>query len=258
MPIAPPSSSLAVLVMLLCVATAWPLYALARVELEPQSAWMAAALWPVVPSAVLFHPTFDTAFPVASTLALALAALSARALREALSFWPLVQGSCLDWACSSPWHFWPLGSIAGLLAVGSSWRLKPWALRLLSIGAGFLGITLVFWAATQANPFAIWWTNQQNHARFYQEFPRSYLAWLTVNPIELAVGLGLPASLLVASAFVIKAPGRRATLITLLVLAFLTLSGRSLSEVARLWIPLAPTAPDRGGRGIERTWLPPP
>ena len=101
-------------------------------------------------------------------------------------------------------------------------------------------MTLVFWASTGANPFSIWWTNQQNHARFYQEFPRSYLAWVAVNPVELAVGLGLPASTLLAAAFLIRAPGRRPSLIALLVLLALTLSGRSLSEVARLWLPLMP------------------
>lgn len=227
------------LVLLLCVAAAWPLYVLASVEVDPPSAWLAAALWPVVPSVVLFHPTFDTAFPVASTLALALAALSAQSSRGSLAL-ALAAGVILGLGMQFTLAFLAVGLIAGLLAAGSSWRLKPWAVRVLLIGTGFLGVTLVFWAATRANPFAIWWTNQQNHARFYQEFPRSYLAWLAVNPVELAVGVGLPASLLIAAAFVLKAPGRRATLITLLVLALLTVSGRSLSEVARLWLPLLP------------------
>src|SRR5262249_52882492 len=62
------------LTLLCCAATVVPLYALARASLPAPAAWSAAALWPLVPSAVLFQPTADTAFPLLSTTALALAA----------------------------------------------------------------------------------------------------------------------------------------------------------------------------------------
>ena len=54
---------------------------------------------------------------------------------------------------------------------------------------------------------SIWWVNQRNHARFYAEYPRSYLAWVLANPIELAVGLGLPAALWAVVGFGSAAPG---------------------------------------------------
>ena len=50
--------------------------------------------------------------------------------------------------------------------------------QIVATGAGFLLPTLAFWAVTRANPFAIWWWNQRNHARFYVEYPRTYRAWV--------------------------------------------------------------------------------
>ena len=55
-----------------------PLYLLARVALAAPAAWAAAALWPLVPAANLFQPVADTAYPLLSTSALALAAWAAR------------------------------------------------------------------------------------------------------------------------------------------------------------------------------------
>ena len=63
--------------------------------------------------------------------------------------------------------------------------------------------------------------SEREAAGFYAEHPRSYLPWLVANPIELAVGLGLPAS---AWAVVALATRRapRVSWLTLLVLAILT------------------------------------
>ena len=53
---------------------------------------------------------------------------------------------------------------------------------LVVTGAGFLAVTGAVWLLTGANPFVVWWWNQANHARFYQEYPRSYRAWVVANP----------------------------------------------------------------------------
>jgi hypothetical protein len=137
--------------------------------------------------------------------------------------------------------FLAVGLIAALIVVSKTERsLLEKAVVLAAIGIGFLAFTLPFWAVSRANPFAIWWANQQNHARFYVEYPRRYLAWVVANPIELAVALGLPAmGWLILGAFKPR-EFPRVTVVTLAVLALLTLSGRSLSEVARLWLPMMP------------------
>src|SRR5207249_2969308 len=105
-------------------------------------------------------------------------------------------------------------------------------LRVLATGSGFLGTTAAVWAMTRANPFVIWWWNQRNHARFYVEYPRSYIAWVAANPIELAIGLGIPVTAWAALGFARPRGVPRVVVATALVLTILTLSGKNLSEVA--------------------------
>ena len=62
-----------VLTLLACALTVVPLYWLARSTLTAPAAWVSASFWPLVPSALLFQPTADTAFPLLSTSAMALA-----------------------------------------------------------------------------------------------------------------------------------------------------------------------------------------
>src|SRR5207302_1321703 len=63
--------------------------------------------------------------------------------------------------------------------------------------------------------------------------------WIFVNPIELAIAIGIPTSL-----FGIAAVARKtvpaATWVRLAVLVLLNFSGKNLSEVARLWLPFMP------------------
>jgi hypothetical protein len=230
------------LTLLACGATVVPLYALARAGLPALSAWPTAALWPLVPSAILFQPAADTAFPLLSTTALALAA-HAGGRGPALLRRPaaVLAGVVLGLGMQFTLAFLPVGLIVAAVLMAD--REVPWRDRVISFlatGVGFLGLTALVWAATGANPFAVWWWNQRNHARFYVEYPRSYRAWVVANPVELLVALGLPASvwMIAASAWPREVP--RVSVATAAVLAFLTLSGRNLSEVARLWIPFMP------------------
>ena len=62
----------------------------------------------------------------------------------------------------------------------------------MAIGLGFVTILLCGWAVIGANPFVIGSWNLHHHARFYDEYPRTYRLWLVVNPVELAIALGLP------------------------------------------------------------------
>jgi methylthioxylose transferase len=231
------------LTMLACAATCVPVYLLGRASgLEAPAAWAAAALWPLVPAAILFQPTADTAFPLLSASALALVARQ----RPAAS---CAAGVVLGLGMQFSLVFLPIGLIAALtspIARGSARRriaLIAW------IGLGFFAVTLGVWIVSSANPFAIWWSNQRNHGRFYLEYPRSYLAWVVANPIELAIALGLPATIWMAIG------ARRAPIAawaTMGVLVLLTVSGKNLSEVARLWLPLMPPLLLPAGRAIHR------
>ena len=74
---------------------------------------------------------------------------------------------------------------------------------------------------------------------------------MVANPIELAVALGLPAAAW-ALVGLSRLDGPPAAWAALAVLLVLTLGGRNLSEVARLWLPLMPPLLVAAGPGLAR------
>jgi hypothetical protein len=230
-----------VLTLLACALTVVPLYALARVYLPAHSAWASATIWPLVPASILFQPTADTAFPLVSTAALALAAWSVRAEGRRSLALAGATGIVLAVGMQFSLVFLAVGLIVAVVIGTSGGRsTRDRALLIVATGVGFLALTAIVWALTRANPFVIWWCNQRNHTRFYQEYPRSYWAWVKANAIELAVAIGLPSAVwsFLGLGWTRNVP--RVALVTFGVLVFLTLSGRNLSEVGRLWLPFMP------------------
>ncbi len=228
-----------------CALTCVPLYWLARRSLSASAAWASAAIWPLVPAALMFQPAADAAFPLLSTSALALAAWSGPR-------WWMAAGAGVVLGVGTQFTlaFFPVGLVVGIVLLAD--RELGWKERarvVAATGAGFLAVTFAFWIITGANPFAIWRTNAANHARFYVEYPRSFLAWVAENPIELAVALGVPTAIWAAIGLRQGPPAAWATAGTL---AFLTLSGKNLSEVARLWLPLMPPLVAAAGAGAAR------
>lgn len=239
--------------LLACSATVLPLFFLARSSLPARSAWTVAALWPLVPSADLFLPLADTAYPLLSTTALALAANAGKFRPRAGRLSTLLCGVVLAVGMQFSLVFLPVGLVVALvLASASGVPRRERAIQVLATGVGFLGATGLVWAVTRADPFVIWWWNQKNHARFYEECPRSYWAWVLANPIELAVAVGIPVTVWASVALAWPRSFPRTSLATLAVLAFLTLSGRSLSEVARLWLPFMPALLVAAGLALDR------
>ena len=98
-----------------------------------------------------------------------------------------------------------------------------------------------------------WW-NLHHHARFYDEYPRTYRLWLVVNPVELAIALGLPAVIWCVTA--LFSPRRLPLSVwsTLLVLVLTNLTGRNMGEVARLWMLYMPPLLVGAGYGFDR-WV---
>jgi len=228
-----------------CSATVVPLYLLARSRLSATASWSAATLWPLVPAALLFQPTADTAFPLLSTSALALAGWSDR--RPALA---VLAGLVMAAGAQFSLVFFPIGLIAALVYSTMTEAMPRRRLALIGLtGAGFLGLTFAVWAFSGANPFSIWRTNALNHARFYVQFPRRYWAWVAENPVELVVAIGLP-TVAWAGCGLRSAP--KVVAATLATLVGLTLSAKNLSEVGRLWLPMMPPLLVAAGAGMVR------
>jgi hypothetical protein len=248
------------LTLLSCAGAVVPLYLLARESVSPQVAWAAAALWPLAPAANLFQPDADAAYPFLSAAALALAAWAAR-LRGA-SGGPtyaavalaVLSGMVMALGMAFTLAFLPIGLIAALVVLSTarlSWSRKFQVIAW--IGVGFVGLMAAGWLATTANPFVVWNWNLKHHADFYLEFPRTYLLWLLVNPIELAVAVGLPTAVWCLVGYVgDRGYVPRAGWCALGVLVLVHLSGRNMGEVARLWMLFLPPLLTAAGVGLTR------
>ena len=251
----------ALLTLAACAGTVVPLYLLARVALGASAAWATAALWPLAPAANLFQPVADTAYPILSTSALAMAAWAAQ-LQERPG-WPAVAGILLAIASGAVMAFGmfftlaflPVGLIVALVVCfhrSVSWRSR--ALLILAIGLGFITILLCGWAVIGANPFVIGSWNLYHHARFYDDYPRTYRLWLVVNPVELVIALGLPSVVWCVVALFAPSGVPVSVWSTILVLTLTNLTGRNMGEVARLWLLYMPPLLVGAGYTFDR-WV---
>ncbi len=237
-----------------------PLYLLARAGLPAPAAWAAAALWPLVPAANLFQPGADTTYPFLSTSAWALAAWAARSQQgldrpAALGlFLAVMSGIVMAFGMVFTLAFLPVGLITALIVVlNRSISLRMRAVLILATGAGYLAFVLGGWFVTGADPFIVWKWNLHHHARFYDEYPRTYSRWLWANPIELAIAIGLPTVVWCVAGLVAPRTVPLSVWATLLVLTLVNLTGRNMGEVARLWMLFMPSFAGRGRARPEPT-----
>lgn len=244
----------ATLLTLVAVAGAcWPIYRLTARMSDAVTAWRAAALWPLVPSLLVFFPKSDLLCPLIATTSCWLWLDGWSRLR-----WGRCVLAGVGFFCGLMLTL-ALAPIALLLVVQTI--LERWTKReefggrkamsdvgcVLAAVIGF-GIPLgglAYWGA--CNQFAIWLQNLENHGMFYEHNTRSYLSWLVVNPVEAAFALGLPIACLCLVGAVNVVRGHRSQAIAFSqsmawfsVWAFLWLSGKNMGEAARLWIFLAP------------------
>lgn len=248
------------LTLLAAAGSVAPLYLMARESLPPQLAWVSAAFWPLAPALNMFQPGADAAYPFFSAGALAAAAWSVR-VNGAPGFlgWlgiilGIVSGVVMAFGMMFTLAFLPVGLIVALVVL--SRRSTLWRRRLATIawiGAGFLVVVGLGWLITRADPLVVWRWNLHHHARFYDEYPRSYLSWVIVNPIELAVAAGIPTAVWCLTGAV--ADHRyvpRAAWCALVVVSLANLTGRNMGEVARLWMLFLPPLLTAAGVGLTR------
>ena len=238
-----------------------PLYLLARVTLPAPVAWAAAALWPLTPAANLFQPVADTAYPLLSTSALALAAWAARLRvrpdgngRSGIAIGlAIASGLLMAFGMFFTLAFLPVGAIVALIVVfqtSASWWSR--AVLIAAIGSGFIILLLCGWALIGANPLVVASWNLHHHARFYDEYPRTYWLWLVVNPLELAIAIGLPSVVWCLLGLLAPRGLPVSVWCTLVVLILTNLTGRNMGEVARLWMLYMPPLLIGAGYALAR------
>ena len=249
----------ALLTLMACAGTVVPLYLLARVALPAPAAWAAAAFWPLVPAANLFQPGADTTYPLLSTSAWALAAWAVHTQqgrnRRALAGLLLatLSGLVMAFGMIFSLAFLPVGLITALIVcLNGSISWKGRALMILATGAGYFALVLAGWLVTGADPFIIWGWNLRHHARFYDEYPRTYSLWLWVNPIEMAIAIGLPTAVWCVVGLLAPRNVPVSVWATLIVMILVNLTGRNMGEVARLWMLFTPPFLVAAGHGLHR------
>ena len=244
----------AVLILVACALTAWPIAGLARaVGAGPLASARLGILWTLMPGPVLFLPQFDQALalPVAFS-ALALAhALRAEA-RGRGAAWAIAAGTsggiavCLSYGAPA---FLAIGGVAVLAAAVAAGAALARALGWCALAA----LVTIAWFAAPAlaghHPIASLREALRVHREFFTE-PRDYAVWLVFDPLDLAVFMGLPvaASLVAAAVRATRrlmggAPSTAAEAFRLGALAALLLllvSGQTRGEVGRIWIPIMP------------------
>lgn len=236
----------AVLVQFAAAAAVVPLYYLAARSTSAAAGWRTACLWPLVPAVAVFQPKADALLPLIGLSTLALWHRPGppgpfRAAVAGTAFW---LGMTVSLAML------PVAALAGLLAAQHAFGEAPSVRRNMvaatfrsaaAAAGAFLALTLLVWLAFDLNLFAVWSWNYRNHATFYAQYDRTYWRWLLVNPLELALGVGLPMAIAAGASLRLRPAGTpSAALAVLGVIALLWLSGKNSGEAARLWLFLMP------------------
>ncbi|MEX0714634.1 MAG: hypothetical protein WD278_20015, partial [Pirellulales bacterium] len=254
--------------ILVVLPVAW----LVRIRSRRSAAWLAAAVAGLVPAGILFAPRSDTVYPTFAALALALcchavrrksvvAAAAAGLVLFAGLFMSLVFAAvaalavCLVALEMFAWRRRPAsGPAAAGAKAGRTGESQPlthrplaWIRPLTAAAAGLLLGPALLYLVWDHNVLECWSINLAKNSEFYKLVDRSYWSWVLVNPIELAVAMGLPAAILLVVRLSGEARGLFArgrfdplAIAWLVIVVALNFSGLNLGEVARLWLFLMP------------------
>ena len=253
-----------------CACAAWlPLWRLAARFLKPGRAWLFACTWWFCPGVLVFTPKSDVLYPLFVLLLLWAGTAGVRAA---------VEGNGLRALCIATtfgvllWTGMAFSLVYAPFAVGIAvaWGALAWRrphTRTVVIGAAsvvavtVLALTAALYLATGLNLLESWVVAYQRHAEFNVRFPRSYLGWLVVNPMELVLSAGAPLGTagLVSIPWLLRGgwderrPARLVLTAALAVWVILWLSGKNRGEVARLWLAFAPVLLLAAAEGLRLT-----
>lgn len=228
------------------VAVVVPLFLCATRTAGPVAGWRAACLWPLVPALTIFLPKSDALYPL---IGMAFLACWYRRGNCPGPFSSLLAGVFLWIGMMLSLAMLPVAVLASLFAMQdlamTETAGRRHAIVLLSrsvaiASAVFAALTLATYLALDLNLIAVWRWNFRNHAAFYEEFQRTYWKWLLINPLELAMAVGLPAVVAAVLGSIRQPASTSIALPIAVVIALLWLSGKNSGEAARLWLFLMP------------------
>ena len=218
-----------------------PIAWLVAMRVGRRAALVATAACYLAPAHVMFAPRVDTVYATFAATILALSYFAARSRSWGVAALAAARaGGGLFFSLS----YWVVAAIAGAMAAGEWWRTRRLDYR--SLGAAVVAYVAAACLPLLVGyePFSVWSINLAKNAQFNALW-RGSVWWRAVNPLEFAVGLGLPAAALLLCRLRHDVRQRRFDTLLwswLAILTVLDLSGANQGEVARLWIFMMPLA----------------
>lgn len=211
------------------------------------AALTAAAASYLVPASIMFAPRSDTVYATFAALILALSYYAAKrsSWAAAGAAAALVAAGMMFSLCFSV-----VAVMASILVGLEFLRERRVAAKPMMAAIAAFAAVLLLTMAFGYSPFRTWLANLECNEKIIGD--RSAWLWAMVNPLEMAVAMGLPAAVFLLGRILADLRDRKCDslligwLTALLVLNF---SGASLGEVARLWIFAMPVGV---ALGVER------
>ncbi len=192
----------AYLMPLLAALTVVPLYFIARdLTARPRTALNVALWWPLVPSVLMFAPTWNTFYPLMVTLGFY---GLLRGLTRRKMVWVLASGIVLSFTTFLNFSVLPALLMFGLFTLAYWWfdarrsavqaRGVAWTVRVgVVFGIGLLSVWAVYALVTGQTPLDLWRVTLEKHRLLVQ---RDYWAWLILHPYDVLLFTGWAASAL--------------------------------------------------------------
>jgi len=230
--------------LILCAALAVvPVYAAASRLFSRDTGLLAAAFAALVPSMHLFSPSLDQLLVLLGAIVFWLVALT---WRKRFAWLGCITGVFAVVALQFSLSLGVVMAVAVLAMTLAELQMdrgqRYWPVVPILCGlCGAAVMCVVAFVVFDYDVVGTWIACLQGNARFNQISTRSYGVWISVNPIEWAVFLGLPLTVL---SIPWQKVGRSGTVAVSLcvILLLLNISGANRGEVARLWMPLMPIA----------------
>jgi len=251
-----------------------------RLTENSATAWRAAALMITVPTIGVFVPRSDVIYACTGmflTWATISSILADRRAHRCL--FAVLSGISLFGCLLLSLAHVPVLVMLAVFAAG--FVLLDWKLRIRNTSETTTVAALSFFICcgiwqleTHCDLIHVWRMNLANHAGFYSQSVRTWSVWFVVNPIELAMAVGLPiammalvmlvqsASTFASAKFKTLENGRLFALACACTWMLLWLSGKNMGEAARLWCFVTPwiaiiaaQAVDSDTSSARRGWL---
>ena len=265
---------------LIAAITVLPVFGVTRRLTDSITAWRAAALMITVPTIGVFVPRSDVLY-ACSGMMLTWATVAGILAERRVSRWLLavlvghaVFGCLLLSLAHVPILVMLAVFAAGFVSLDWKHRIGPASETTIVASASFFILCGIWEHWTHCNLINVWRMNLTNHSGFYSQSVRTWFAWFVVNPLELAMAVGLPLAtialvmlgqttrIIFASGLKTLANGRLFAIACAFTWTLLWVSGKNMGEAARLWCFVTPWIAiiaaqfiDSDSNEAQRNWL---